>query len=96
MEQLLEQLATVEQNKDFDLSTSLRDVVSHDILTMIFGLQNQEVSSLWTAWSKIRLKKNQSLLKSGTMHNSVTIQHKVQNNHFNTQQLKKSKMLYIF
>ena len=46
MEQLLEQLATVEQNKDFDLSTSLRDVVSHDILTMIFGLQNQEVSSL--------------------------------------------------
>ena len=54
MEQLLEQLATVEQNKDFDLSTSLRDVVSHDILTMIFGLQNQEVSSLWTAWSKIK------------------------------------------
>ena len=46
MEQLLEQLGTVEQNKDFDLSTSLRDVVSHDILTMIFGLQNQEVSSL--------------------------------------------------
>ena len=46
MEQLLEQLATVEQNKDFNLSTSLRDVVSHDILTMIFGLQNQEVSSL--------------------------------------------------